>query len=348
MKTFLATILIICLPSLVQAQVVSGFSGEFTHGTSMTIVGSGFGTKDQAAPGIWDDVESGDFHDDWGITGTMSVGTEARHAHSSYCGTNNFQGSGGDGKHGYFTGGPLGENYYGQYWFKMDENFDWGDASYGNLGANLANVKIFRMWNPSSSIDENFVMATRGYAGSSVQYFAEHVENPQGGYFENIYDWTKGEWHLFQFQYKESSMGGNDGEIRVWRDGALVLEDLDIMTRDDYSELKRPYILGFYNSWGDAGTDQDDFYIDDAYVDNSWARVEVGNNPVYNSCTHREIQIPSSWSAASVTVNVNAGSFGPDDELYLFVVNEQGDISSGFPMDVSIEVPGIPGTPVRH
>ncbi len=230
----------------------------------------------------------------------------------------------------------------------MDENFDWGDTGYGSLGANLANVKIFRMWNPSSSINENFVMATRGYAGSSVQYYAEHVENPMGGSFEDIYSWTKGVWHLMQFQYQESSMGGNDGEIRVWMDGELVLEDLDIMTRDDFSELKRPYILGFYNSWGDGGTDRDDFFIDDAYVDNNWARVEVGNNSNYNQCTHREIQIPTDWDSGSVSVTTNTGSFGPDDELYLFVVNDQGDISSGFPMDVSIETPGIPGIPVRQ
>jgi len=32
-----------------------------------------------------------------------------------------------------------------------------------------------------------------------------------------------------------------------------------------------------------------DSYFDDIYIDDSWARTEVGDNATYDNCTHREI-----------------------------------------------------------
>ena len=45
-----------------------------------------------------------------------------------------------------------------------------------------------------------------------------------------------------------------------------------------------------------------DLYIDGVYVDSDWRRVEFGDNPIYRSCTHREIQIPISWTENSIEV----------------------------------------------
>ena len=78
------------------------------------------------------------------------------------------------------------------------------------------------------------------------------------------------------------------------------------------------------------GGDYADTYWDDVYVDNSWARVEVGDSSTYANCTHREMQIPSSWSNSSVTVTVNQGSLSSLSGKYLFVVDENGDVSSGY------------------
>jgi hypothetical protein len=153
-------------------------------------------------------------------------------------------------------------------------------------------------------------------------------------YFGNLHEWTLGEWHLFQFEFRESSVGGNDGVFRWWVDGRLFVDDHDIKTREDYANLKRPYVLGFYDSWWDPTTDRNDFYIDDAYHDTSWARVEIGNAPAYNACTHREIQIPSAWSDGSVTFKVNKGSFAQiePEQAFLFVVNPDGVNSAGYPV----------------
>jgi hypothetical protein len=74
-------------------------------------------------------------------------------------------------------------------------------------------------------------------------------------------------------------------------------------------------------------------YWDDIYLDNSWARVEIGDKADYDSCTHREIQVPSSWSENSTTVTVNQGSFINGKPLYLYVVDADGNVNDrGYPI----------------
>lgn len=335
-------------PSAYRVPTISEISGELSHGNQLEIRGSGFGTKVQAPPLVWDDVEQGKFHDDWGNSGSIKVSAVSRHMNSSYCGTCNFQGKFGDRRKGCFAANDdiLSESWFCQYWFKLDENWEWGTAVYGILGANLANVKIFRMRNPGS-IDENFVISTHGYSGDRVRYNAEYVGGHRSGYFTNVNNWTKGVWHCFQFEYMDSSVGGNDGAIRVWLDGEQVLNDTGIMTREDFSELKRPCILGFYNSWGDRSTNQNDFFIDDAYIDNTWARVEIGDNASYNACIHREIQVPLAWSSESIAVSFNAGSFDTNESLYLFVVNDRGMVSEGFIMGYLFDGARGSGSPLK-
>lgn len=331
------------------AQSISGISGDVVHEEVVEILGSGFGDVASPEPVVWDNVESGAFSSRWSSTNGLRIGTESRHANSSYCATFNFQGSGGDGNLGYFTGpnSELGESWYCQYWFKLDTNWDWGTAGYGEDGANLANIKLFRLWNPGS-VMENFVVATMGYAGGSLQYTTENVSNPQGEvYFGNANAWTTGDWHLFQFEFKESSLGGNDGVFRWWVDGELFVDDADIMTRESSSVLKRPFILGFYDSWSDSGTDRDDFYMDDAYISTSWARVEIGNDPSYELCTHREVQVPLTWDDDRISLQVNTGSLANMEGCYLFVVKSDGTRSVGYALgEVDLGSPGQPSVPL--
>ena len=69
-------------------------------------------------------------------------------------------------------------------------------------------------------------------------------------------------------------------------------------------------------------------YYDDIYINNSWARVEIGDDPDYDSCTHREMQIPTAWSSDSVDITVNQGSFPDGATAYLFVVDEDGIVNT--------------------
>src|SRR4051812_24380109 len=59
-------------PRLPLAPMVSDVEGVFRQDASVTIVGAGFGTKSQAAPFIYDDVENG-FSQKWGAGNTNDL-----------------------------------------------------------------------------------------------------------------------------------------------------------------------------------------------------------------------------------------------------------------------------------
>jgi hypothetical protein len=116
------------------------------------------------------------------------------------------------------------------------------------------------------------------------------------------------------------------------------------MTREDFSHLKRPLIIGWDNVWGSDNGSSDhapnDFYIDDVYMDASWSRVEIGNAPTYDACTYREVQVPRSWTSNSIEVQTNAGSLASFPRLYLYVTDENGQVNStGFIVKGSPDAP---------
>ncbi|MCD4791911.1 MAG: T9SS type A sorting domain-containing protein [Bacteroidales bacterium] len=79
-----------------------------------------------------------------------------------------------------------------------------------------------------------------------------------------------------------------------------------------------------------------EMYYDDVFTQaGTQARVELGDNQSWDLCTHREIQIPTAWSNNSITITANQGSFQDDDTAYLFVVDENGTVSNGYPITIS-------------
>jgi hypothetical protein len=74
-----------------------------------------------------------------------------------------------------------------------------------------------------------------------------------------------------------------------------------------------------------TATGTSDQYVDDVYIDDTWQRVEIGDNATYSSCTHREIQIPTAWSDTSITATLNQGSFENGSTGYVFVIDEDGN-----------------------
>ena len=63
-----------------------------------------------------------------------------------------------------------------------------------------------------------------------------------------------------------------------------------------------------------------EMWIDDCYINKRWSRVEIGDNAVYNSCTHREIQDVTAWTDTDITITLNQGSFSAFNNQYIFFV----------------------------
>jgi hypothetical protein len=83
---------------------------------------------------------------------------------------------------------------------------------------------------------------------------------------------------------------------------------------------------------------------DDVYVDNTWARVVLGNAATLDACTRLEIQIPIKWSGNSVTIMARTGSaFSQGTTAYLYVVDSNGVANvAGFPLRIGASGTGVP------
>ena len=325
---------------------IADVTGSASHGEVLTITGSSFGSKSGASPVAWDDFEDGtaDTNPTVGVweringLGIHSATANQRHGHSSFNGKYDF----GRGTAGFGGGLDQYGKWYAGYWFKLASNWTWGKCC--DQTSHLGNVKFFRVWHSGSGQD-NWVTAFHTF-GNSAPYctdrsqpncsaIAEVYPCASGDYYWNSFvtDITKGEWHHLQMEYEESS-GVNvaDGTARVWFDGELKGEWTNLVTRCNIAATpKRMSLVGFYNSWG--STPRYSYWQDDSYIDNTWARVEIGDAPVYSDCSHRELQVPTAWSGNSISVTVNQGSFSDGETAYVFVVDGNGNVNTnGYPV----------------
>lgn len=85
----------------------------------------------------------------------------------------------------------------------------------------------------------------------------------------------------------------------------------------------------------DGGTfpnERAEIFYDDIFLQfGSLARVELGDSPDYRTCTHLELQPPTSWTENSIEVTLNHGAFEPGTPVWLFVIDGEGSVSAGMP-----------------
>lgn len=117
-----------------------------------------------------------------------------------------------------------------------------------------------------------------------------------------------------------------DGERAEWIDAQLYYSGNKYKWRDTYSNY---YQAAFGVMHGQDVPQPGSVYMDDLYIATSKARVEIGNNAVFENCTHREIQRHTAWADGSATITVNRGSFDENDSAYLFVIDSTGVASAG-------------------
>lgn len=368
MKLILVALLIAMPCTVSAAPAVTGTSGTLSHGNSFTVTGSGFGTKSFAAPVAFGDMENnsltariGAWTDTDGYPdGKLSVSTaHARHANSTYCATGTFVNS---NERLAFTGGSDATTWFVQYWVYLDSGFDWG----------AANIKLFRMWSTGSSTEN---LRVQSY--NRVDVAVENCDLGHGGWGTgwnpvtstaacadvaynsgrtcNTSDWLpgslewrnfqtdvpKGSWNLMQFEFRDGTASTADGVLRWWVNGRLVFNHSDITTRTN-TTAKRPQVVGFYRDSTADGSGA--LYLDDAYIDNTWQRVEIGNNATYNNCTLREIQPSTSWADGSVTFTVNQGSFSDSSTGYVFVTDASGVRNAGYQVTFGTSGSGSTGS----
>ena len=329
MIKYLISLILILFP--ISAFSAGSISGVVSDGESVTITDgtSPFGTGPTVYK--WDDFDSGSNGDyignGWSLpsdsdpvyTNTNQRTNSTLSAYAS-TGTQDLE---------YDHGGTLSEVFVSA-WLRRDIN-------------SCTNCKFLRVWhnltsaNPAVTIMDNYspgnvVLNWRSDEGGYINYevYGLSASIALNGATDSV-------WERIDLYVKESSLtdnvydGTEDGIIQIWQQTGGVGNTFDqtadydgYMTSVSGDTVRYNGVV--FTEYSGSSTPS---LVDDVYIASSRARVEIGDNATWASCTHREIQIPTSWAAGSITITVNAGSF-ESGTAYLFVVDSDGD-----PIDIN-------------
>lgn len=335
-----------------------------THGSEFTITGTGFGTR-AAKPLVYDNFESGTPGND--INGqsptytskssgawTWAVDSSGVH-YPKYSSANQRANSTRNCllKYGSASGSSYtntlvlshdlpntGDELFFTFWWRYQ------DTSLANGGTQRysRNTKPFDLW-------------PEPVGGNPFAYIG--MGNPDFGNGELRYNITDGayvpwdattqldlineEWIRFEVYLKQSAPSTANGEAHthVHRSttpsiaSKLHAAATSTRTSGNWTNLW----IGAYSSTeeedeGEPNLAWSDIHLDSVYVDTTRQRLELGDNPVYASCTRREVQPSTAWSDTSITALCQKGAI-PTGTAYLFVIGADGTASAGIEVDVA-------------
>lgn len=305
------------------APSISGTSGTFTHGSSVTITGSAFGSKGGSnanKPLIWADFESSinptalSHITAWDVAEQLTRQSSAPQFGSS---TNNVVGTF-DGSHSFSVSLSGG----------VTKLYVSGKRRY-NASIQSSNLKFFRVWNDNigdtvaSTSNSGIVLDENCFDGSRFQSVTLGL----------------GTWNHDEFLWRKSTSGScsfgsstGNGYYEFIQSGT----QMQIYNGNFPTEISPLYgtssgnglrLMDNFTDAGDINGTQ--VWMDDLYLDDTWARVIVGNASTLAACTVREMQIPTAWSTGSITVQINRGSFGSSASAWLYVIDSNNVASSG-------------------
>jgi len=339
-------LLLIC--SLAYGADPSGISisANLTDGSDGIVFvasGSNFGTKSTAAPIVFDDFDSGSADANWSYwSGSVQDHQTIQNttAKSGYALEGTYT-SGGSTTASYcasfesYAGGGQNQYWYVSFWYR--KNFTWGDAGDAKFG----NYKCVRFndGDQSSSANAYCEIASPDRAKRTIE--SSDVDGVTYFNFDRDAYIPSNDWVFIErYDYVHADSGGIQG-FRVSGDTIYNESGLDYGPE---SNLQMQFI-GFYNARDSANYANENAWLDEVYVDKTWARILIGNNVSYANCTEFHMQIPSAWATDSITFTCNLSSALPETEnWYLYVVNSGNEVNATGIL-VSEGGGGTPGTP---
>lgn len=325
------------------APVVQQVSGPFDHNATITISGSGFGSKTTAAPLVWDNASSNSLTDKWSGAWPSQLPGYNTNYYSPMRGINPphprdtryIAGAHAANKGAYsgyavmvYKSIPLPTlPYYiyaswyqradDQWHFGGDNNFKTFDYSEGdNPYANKSWYTCLGPPHPGSTSDgAQWVIETSTPLSNPDR-------NGHNAWWGSAVNPMAGEWSKVEIAIKVTDQ--SDGYINVWENGHSVVNYVGVT--DNYGGTLRTISVGGYARM--QGYTSNWRYFDDVYVDTSLSRIVLADKPVLSEATIIENQIPSAWSDNSITATANLGKFVQGQSVYLFVVDSTGTPSA--------------------
>lgn len=342
---FILVLVILSFPSYANAEPsINSVSSNPVHGSDIVIKGSDFGTKTLAPPTSFLDFEAGTINNTinesgW-IIGKAESGSDPVYSNKEIRGQSSLSAKVPIGYFGQsylrynWTVPPANQTFYVTYWRKNVLG-----------GIEASNYKALRLQTTSGKNIPEVMLAMAG--GSS---FGEVLNFYGTGTSKKYFPIYHGQWIREELYFFAGTRGNSDAEIKWWIHRNSPPEQINHNSDSGFNALiadraEQFNKISIGKEWGGNNTpsDTNTVYLDDVYIDNTQARVEIADNAVWDNCMHREIQIPSAWSDASITFQVNQGSFSNGQTAYLFVVDADGNVNTnGYPIVIGGDGGGGP------
>jgi hypothetical protein len=312
----------------------------FANGVSVTIRGSGFGSKATAAP-----LQFFDYGNSSTLSSPLSRSAYTSQTRGSLSAAVVAPGSrsalqvdmGANEK----AAGPLdGVTFHSSsvyVWIKHRYEFNIATAS----GPNGFNLKVFRLWYPWT---HDIYVAYQGTGGSLAA--VENTPTDTAVWFHMRP--KDGVWVVDEYDYQSGSPNTADGVLQYARNGILAWPTTERFTMRT-TALPQPYQVVYFDQVSNnevaKGTYQ---YIDSIYVDDTRQRVIISDEPTWSTQvdtgtgtgteSHREVQIPTAWSDGQIQVTARQGSLDTFANKYLYVMGPDGNPVSnkGFPIAAGV------------
>lgn len=357
--TLCALVALLAHTAIVEAQpAVTGSSGTWSHQGTVTISGTGFGSKGTVAPVVWDDASGASITSKWNgawpdcagsplayrTPAQVGRGIPLPHSHiTKYI----------SGAHMPGTGANCGYNVimfktrtvslpaytYATWYERVDDNWTFGGDDNFKTFAYSVDTTPYELpnnwyleYNPRPTSPTSGATWHINDDGASLQ---TPDANGHNWWWGGAINPMSGVWKKIEMELKYTT--ASDGYIKLWENGT---QKIDYRGRTDNlaGTTRTEGIGGYARNYGTAGNWR---YFADVYLDYSRARVILGNAPTLAASTRREVQIPTSWSALSITLSANLGAFSDGQTAYVYVFDANGvSNTSGIPITI-----GAGGTP---
>jgi hypothetical protein len=321
---------------------ITGVSGTLAHGGSLTITGSGFGTKSSAAPIKYDDFDNG------ALNTTIANGWDVLHASNiTYSNTvlrpnstrsaRSFAACGETGNFGFIAPNPNGihtSTLYLDWWARAD----WTTTF-------PTNYKIMRLFLRDVGQKPDYVF--NGLNGQSWILTSEFPTQPSEPPYWNQYTWAQisqlaGTWIHYRWYGKIGDPVTGGGLHYLWTNkpgGNVEYQMVDDPGRSTNWRWIQPGDPTTFNAvlFGNAtqGLCNSNIYWDNVYVDNTLAHVAIANASTWAASTRNEVQPATAWNDGAITVTLNQGGFTSLNGPYIYAFDSAGNVSAGYPLGAS-------------
>lgn len=351
--------------ALGQTPTITSTSGSWADNASVTITGSGFGSKTTAAPHMWDDMDHGlslaakgwDNYTPTACSGIQNIGYRRpsdvgrgvglphshvqRYVAGDAC--NGSSSSAGKTDLGIDrTINALPAYTYFNYYYRLDPNWvftqtlpnhkewvwSWGEAWVGSP-AN-AYCYVSHPDAPTSATNYGSWGSNNDGCGWPGGSFGSGTTNPSATAY-----WGRTgpvspylNWIKIEIVIKHSK--GSDAFIKVYDNGELVMTESGFSNVDP--KISFPHAANETITAYDRVVGSEQWtYIADVYSDVTLQRALLCTGSTWATRGICEPQIPTAWSDGSMTVTVNQGKFADGSSAYLYVANANDTAnSSGF------------------